>query len=67
MARSGRVVGADSRPTRPWLTVMDDFSRAVCRYTVSTGALSAIGIAVALRQAIWRKAGQVGRGSFRVG
>lgn len=41
---------------RPWLTiVIDDHSRAICGYTVFTGAPSAMNTALALRQAIWRK------------
>ncbi len=34
---------------------MDDYSRAICGYTVFTGAPSALNTALALRQAIWRK------------
>lgn len=50
------VVGADGKPERPWMTaVIDDYSRAICGYTVFTGAPSAINTALALRQAIWRK------------
>jgi putative transposase len=50
------IVGADGKPDRPWLTtVMDDYSRAICGYTVFTGAPSALNTALALRQAIWRK------------
>lgn len=50
------IVGADGKPDRPWLTtVFDDHSRAVCGYTVFTGAPSALNTALALRQAIWRK------------
>jgi len=50
------VVGSDGKPDRPWLTtVMDDHSRAICGYTVFTGAPSALNTALALRQAIWRK------------
>lgn len=50
------IVGADGKPDRPWLTtVMDDYSRAICGYTVFTGAPSALQTALALRQAIWRK------------
>lgn len=44
------------KPVRPWLTVVeDDYSRAVCGYTVFTGAPSAMSTALALRQAIWHK------------
>lgn len=34
---------------------MDDYSRAICGYTVFVGAPSALNTALALRQAIWRK------------
>ncbi|MFS0746934.1 DDE-type integrase/transposase/recombinase [Microbacterium sp. 1P10UB] len=51
------IVGSDGKPDRPWLTtVMDDYSRTICGYTVFTGAPSAMNTALALRQAIWRKA-----------
>lgn len=50
------IIGTDGKPDRPWLTtVMDDYSRAICGYTVFTGAPSAANTALALRQAIWRK------------
>lgn len=50
------ITGAGGKPDRPWLTiVMDDYSRAICGYTVFTGAPSALNTALALRQAIWRK------------
>lgn len=50
------TVGPNGKPDRPWLTaVMDDHSRAICGYTVFTGAPSALQTALALRQAIWRK------------
>ena len=50
------ILGADGKPERPWLSaVIDDYSRAICGYTVFTGAPSAINTALALRQAIWRK------------
>lgn len=50
------VVGTDGKPVRPWLTViLDDCSRAVCGYTVSLGAPSAMNTALALRQAMWHK------------
>ncbi len=50
------IRGANGKPERPWLTViLDDYSRAVCGYTVFTGAPSAMNTALALRQAIWRK------------
>lgn len=42
---------------KPWLTiVLDDYSRAVAGYFLSLSAPSAIQTALALRQAIWRKA-----------
>lgn len=41
---------------RPWLTVIiDDYSRAVAAYRLSTNAPSALQTALALRNAIWRK------------
>lgn len=50
------VVGAHSKPARPWLTtIIDDHSRAICGYTVFLGAPSAMNTALALRQAIWHK------------
>ncbi|MBG6191672.1 putative transposase [Arthrobacter sp. CAN_A212] len=59
------VLDANRRPVRPWLTtIMDDFSRAICGYTVFLGAPSAMNTALALRQAIspktqpdWRMCG----------
>jgi putative transposase len=36
-------------------TVIDDHARAICGYTVFSGAPSALNTALALRQAIWRK------------
>lgn len=45
------------RPARPWLSVIeDDHSRAIAGYAVNLGAPSALNTALALRQAIWRKA-----------
>jgi putative transposase len=45
------------RGRKPWLTiVLDDYSRAVAGYLLSFSAPSAIQTALALRQAIWRKA-----------
>ncbi len=50
------VLDGAGRPARPWLTVvLDDHSRAVAGYTVFLGDPTAIGTALALRQAIWRK------------
>jgi putative transposase len=45
------------RPVKPWLTViLDDYSRAVAGFRVSLSAPSALQTAIALRDAIWRKA-----------
>lgn len=51
------TIGAQpAKPDRPWLTViLDDYSRAICGYTVFLGSPSAMNTALALRQAIWRK------------
>lgn len=50
------VIAPSGKPARPWLTVIeDDYSRAAAGYAVSLDAPSAIGTALALRQAIWRK------------
>ena len=51
------IIGDDGQPRKPWLTiVLDDYSRAVAGYLLSFSAPSAIETALALRQAIWRKA-----------
>ena len=51
------VLDESDRPVRPWLTViLDDKSRAVAGYTVFLGDPTALQTALALRQAIWRKA-----------
>jgi len=51
------VLDESGRPARPWLTViLDDHSRAVAGYTVFLGGPSAMQTALALRQAVWRKA-----------
>jgi putative transposase len=45
------------QPRKPWLTIiLDDYSRAAAGYFLSFSAPSAIQTALALRQAIWRKA-----------
>ena len=50
------VLGDDGAPVRPWLTViMDDYSRAVAGFFLTTAAPSAANTALAFRQAIWRK------------
>ena len=51
------VVTPAGSPARPWLTVIeDDHSRAIAGYAVNLGPPSALQTALALRQAIWRKA-----------
>jgi len=46
-----------NRPVKPWLTViLDDYSRAIAGYRLSLMAPSALQTALALRDAIWRKA-----------
>ena len=51
------VLDESDRPARPWLTViLDDMSRAVAGYTVFFGDPTSLQTALALRQAIWRKA-----------
>ena len=51
------IVGSGGKLLRPWLTiVLDDHSRAVAGYSLLTDAPSALNTALALRQAIWRKA-----------
>jgi len=50
------VLGPDKKPVKPWLTaVVDDYSRAVPGYYLGFEPPSSIRIALALRQAIWRK------------
>jgi putative transposase len=51
------IVDEQQCAARPWLTVIeDDHSRAIAGYVVFVGAPSALQTALALRQAIWRKA-----------
>jgi putative transposase len=51
------VVTPAGNTARPWLTVIeDDHSQAIAGYAVNLGAPSALQTALALRQAIWRKA-----------
>jgi putative transposase len=51
------VIAPSGQPARPWLTLIeDDHSRAIAGYAVNLGAPSALTTALALRQAIWRKA-----------
>ena len=48
---------ADGKAERPWLTVIiDDYSRAIAGFYISFDSPSAARTALALRQAIWRKA-----------
>jgi putative transposase len=50
------IIDESGKPARPWLTVvLDDFSRAISGYYVTLDAPSAIGTALALRQAICPK------------
>ena len=50
------VFDANKKPVKPWLTVVvDDYSRAVPGYYLGFEPPSSIRIALALRQAIWRK------------
>lgn len=52
-----QVVDGRGRPARPWLTVvLDDFSRAVAGYTLFLRAPTAEQTALALHQAVSRKA-----------
>jgi putative transposase len=45
------------QPARPWLTVIeDDYSRCIAGYFLTFQAPAALNTALALRQAIWRKA-----------
>uniref|UniRef100_UPI0037BE7018 hypothetical protein n=1 Tax=Helicobacter pylori TaxID=210 RepID=UPI0037BE7018 len=56
------IQNPDGTPTRPWLTIIiDDYSRAVCGYMVTTTTPSAMNTALALRQAIKRKQTPLGR------
>ncbi len=51
------ILDASGRPARPWLTViLDDYSRVIAGYAVYLEDPSALQTALALRQAIWRKA-----------
>ena len=51
------ILNDRGEPRKPWLTIiLDDYSRAVAGYALSFSAPSAIQTALALRQAIWRKA-----------
>jgi putative transposase len=51
------ALGDGGKPVRPWLTViLDDYSRAVAAYRLSVSTPSALQTALALRDAIWRKA-----------
>ena len=51
------LLDPSGKPRRPWLTVIiDDYSRAVAGYLLGFQSPSALHTALALRQAIWRKA-----------
>ena len=51
------IIREDETTAKPWLTVIiDDFSRAIAGYFLYYEAPSAIQTALALHQAIWRKA-----------
>jgi len=51
------VLGERGRPARPWLTIiLDDHSRAVAGFALARQVPSALHTALALRQAVWRKA-----------
>lgn len=51
------LVDDDGQPARPWLTVIeDDYSRCVAGYFLTFTHPNAFNTALALRQAIWRKA-----------
>jgi putative transposase len=51
------ILREDGAPKKPWLTIiLDDYSRAIAGYFLFFDAPSAIQTALALRQAIWRKA-----------
>ena len=50
------LVIEDGKPVRPWLTVvMDDHSRAIAGFFLTTAAPSAVNTALALRQAVERQ------------
>lgn len=51
------LINERGKSVRPWLTIIeDDYSRAIAGYMLSFQAPSALHTALALRQAIWRKA-----------
>ncbi|MBP9091265.1 DDE-type integrase/transposase/recombinase [bacterium] len=50
------LLDENDKPVKPWLgVILDDYSRAVCGYSISFDAPSAMRTALMLRQAIWRK------------
>jgi len=56
------VEGADGAPMRPWLTVViDDHSRAIAAYQLTTSPPNALQTSLALRRAIWRRQSLAGR------
>jgi len=51
------VVNEAGQPQKPWLTiVIDDYSRSVCGFYLTFDHPCAVNTALALRQAIWKKA-----------
>lgn len=51
-----KVLDSKNREVKPWLTVIiDDYSRAIAGYYLGLEPPSSMRIALALRQAIWRK------------
>jgi putative transposase len=51
------LLDEEGKPAQPWLTVVeDDYSRAIAGYRLSFQESTALTTALALRQAIWRKA-----------
>src|SRR4051794_262544 len=51
------IVDDRGQPARPWLTIIiDDYSRVIASFRVGLEVPTALGTALTLRQAIWRKA-----------
>ena len=51
------LLNDEGKPARPWLTVIeDDYSRAIASFRLTFQEPTALTTALALRQAIWRKA-----------
>jgi putative transposase len=50
------LIDEEREPIRPWLTIiLDDYSRAIAGYYLTSSAPSILNTSLALRQAIWRK------------